>query len=406
MTIDGAAGRRDWDERLARRTHALGASEITAILSLAGATDIIAFSGGFPEPGTFSTGVLADIAARLIADDPAVALQYSATEGLTGLREYVSQRLAAAEGRRPEAGELLITSGGIDCMELLAKSYLDPGDVVVVESPTYLGAIMAFRGYEADVRGVPLDEGGMQVEALADRLAEGLRPKIVYTIPDYQNPTGLSMSTERRVQLADLARRYDFLILEDVAYRELGFDDAVPPPSLWSLAPEVVLQAGTFSKIFSPGFRMGWAVGPAQIIARLVAAKQNSDQCAGALGQRMVEEYGRGGHLQRQVVGARAVYQRRAELTTRALAAHMPDGATWTVPAGGFYVWVTCPDGIDTVALSAAARDKKVAYVPGRPFYPEAGAGSNRIRLAYSRVADDVIDEGIRRIADVVKNAL
>src|ERR1700690_1875169 len=146
MTIDGAAGRRDWDERLARRTHALGASEITAILSLAGATDIIAFSGGFPEPGTFSTG----------------------------LRDYVSQRLAAAEGRRPEAGELLITSGGIDCMELLAKSYLDPGDVVVVESPTYLGAIMAFRGYEADVRGVPLDESGRQVEALADRLAEGL----------------------------------------------------------------------------------------------------------------------------------------------------------------------------------------------------------------------------------------
>jgi 2-aminoadipate transaminase len=335
---DDAAGCRDWDERLARRTHALGGSEISAILSLAGATDIITFSGGFPEPGTFSTGVLADIAARLIAQDPAVALQYSATEGLTGVREYVSQRLAAAEGRRPGADELLITSGGIDCMELLAKSYIDPGDVVVVESPSYLGAIMAFRGYEADVRGVPLDEDGMQVEALADRLADGLRPKIVYTIPDYQNPTGLSMSTERREQLAELARRYDFLILEDVAYRELGFG-AAPPASLWSLAPDVVLQAGTFSKIFSPGFRMGWAVGPAQIIARLVAAKQNSDQCAGALGQRMLEEYGRGGHLERQVAASRAVYQRRAGLTTRALAAHMPDGATWTAPAGGFYVW-------------------------------------------------------------------
>lgn len=420
---DGGAAHRAWDELLARRTHALGGGEITAILSLAGATDIITFSGGFPEPATFSTGVLADIAARLIAEDPGVALQYSATEGLAGTREYLSGRLAAQEGRAPGTGELMITSGGIDCMELLAKSYVDPGDVVVVESPTYLGAIMAFRGYEADVRGVPIDDDGMRVDVLADLLAGGLRPKIVYTIPDYQNPSGLSMSAERRPELADLARRYGFLILEDVAYRELGFgtvlgastvlgDSTVPgagpasPPSLWSLAPDVVLQAGTFSKIFSPGFRMGWATGPAEIIGRLVVAKQNSDQCAGALGQRMLEEYGRGGHLDRQVAGARVLYQRRASLTTEALAAHMPAGSTWTTPAGGFYVWLTCPDGVDTVALAAAARAEKVAYVPGRPFYLEgAGAGTNQIRLAYSRVADDLIDEGIRRIATVIKEA-
>jgi 2-aminoadipate transaminase len=410
--------RRDWDELLARRTHALGGGEITAILSLAGATDVITFSGGFPEPATFSTGVLADIAARLIADNPGVALQYSATEGLAGVREYLSGRLAAQEGRTPGTGELMITSGGIDCMELLAKSYVDPGDVVVVESPTYLGAIMAFRGYEADVRGVPIDDDGMRVEVLAGLLADGLRPKIVYTIPDYQNPTGLSMSVERRQELADLARRYGFLILEDVAYRELGFGTAAgastvlgastaSPPSLWSLAPDAVLQAGTFSKIFSPGFRMGWAAGPAEIISRLVIAKQNSDQCAGALGQRMLEEYGRGGHLDRQVAASQVLYERRARLTTDALAAHMPDGATWTTPAGGFYVWVTCPDGVDTVALAAAARAQKVAYVPGLPFYlHDAGAGVNQIRLAYSRVADDLIDEGIRRIADVVKSAL
>ena len=403
---------RDWDARLARRTHALGGSEITAILALAGATDVITFSGGFPEPATFQAGTLADIAARLIEQEPGVALQYSATEGLAGIREYVSGRLAAQEGRAPGAGELMITSGGIDCMELLAKSYVDPGDVVVVEAPTYLGGLMAFRGYEADVRGVPVDDAGMRVDVLADLLASGLRPKIVYTIPDYQNPSGLSMSAERRRELADLARRYDFLFLEDVAYRELGFGPlgpgtGAPPPSLWSLAPDVVLQAGTFSKIFSPGFRMGWAAGPAGIISRLVIAKQNSDQCAGALGQRMLEEYGRGGHLDRQVAAARVLYERRARLTTDALAAHMPEGAAWTTPAGGFYVWLTCPDGVDTVALSAAARAKKVAYVPGRPFYLEdAGAGASQIRLSYSRVADDLIDEGIRRIADVVKSAL
>jgi 2-aminoadipate transaminase len=405
------AGRLNWDERLARRTHALGGSEITAILSLAGATDVITFSGGFPEPATFQTGTLADIAARLIADEPGVALQYSATEGLPGIRDYVSGRLAAQEGRAPGAGELMITSGGIDCMELLAKSYVDPGDVVVVEEPTYLGGLMAFRGYEADVRGVPLDDEGMRVDVLKDLLAGGLRPKIVYTIPDYQNPTGLSMSAERRQGLVDLARRYGFFILEDVAYRELGFgpeaDGVAPPSSMWSLAPDVVLQAGTFSKIFSPGFRMGWAAGPAEVVGRLVIAKQNSDQCAGALGQRMLEEYGRGGHMDRQVAESRVLYGRRARLTTEALAAHMPDGSSWTTPAGGFYVWLTCPEGVDTVALSAAARAEKVAYVPGRPFYlDDAKVGANQIRLAYSRVADDLIDEGIRRIADVVKSAL
>ncbi len=340
-----------------------------------------------------------------------MALQYSATAGLASMREYVSGRLAAQQGQAPGAGELMITSGGIDCLELLAKSYVDPGDAVVVEAPTYLGGIMAFRGYEADVRGVPLDDAGMRVDVLADLLAGGLRPKIVYTIPDYQNPAGLSMSAERRQELAHLARRYDFLIVEDAAYRELGFspleNGAALPPSLWSLAPDVVLQAGTFSKIFTPGFRMGWAAGPADVVSRLVIAKQNSDQCAGAFGQRMLEEYGRGGHLDRQIVASRVLYQRRARLTTDALAAHMPAGSTWTTPAGGFYVWLTCPDGVDTVALSAAARAMKVAYVPGRPFYPEdTAAGTNQIRLAYCRVADDLIDEGIRRIADVVKSAL
>jgi 2-aminoadipate transaminase len=166
-----------------------------------------------------------------------------------------------------------------------------------------------------------------------------------------------------------------------------------------------VLQAGTFSKIFSPGFRMGWAAGPAQVVSRLTVAKQNSDQCAGALGQRMFEEYGRGGHLDRQIVASRALYARRAELTTAALAAHLPEGSSWTTPQGGFYVWLTLPGGVDTVALSAAARELKVAYVPGRPFYIGNG-GTSQIRLSYSRVADDLIDEGIARIAAVARAAL
>jgi 2-aminoadipate transaminase len=402
--MTAALEQHDWSAGLARRAQALGGGEITAILALAGATDVITFSGGFPDPQTFPAETLAGIAAQLIAQDAGVALQYSATEGLAGVRDYVAGRLESREGAAPGPGELMITSGGIDCMELLAKSYVDPGDVVVVEAPTYLGAIMAFRGYEADVHGVAVDGDGMRVDLLGDLLAGGLRPKIVYTIPDYQNPTGLSMNAERRRELVRLARRYGFLILEDVAYRDLGFGSA-PPQCLWSLAPDVVLQAGTFSKIFFPGVRLGWAAGPAGIVSRLVVAKQNSDQCSGALGQRMLEEYGRAGHLDRQIVSSRALYARRAGLMDGALSAHMPAGTTWTRPQGGFYVWLTAPDGVDTVALSAAARARKVAYVPGRPFYP-AEAGAAQIRLAYSRVADHLIDEGIRRIGEVLRTAL
>lgn len=399
-----AMQRHNWDAGVASRTRTLGGGEITAILALAGATDVITFSGGFPAPETFATEALAEIAQRLISSDPAIALQYSATEGIESVRDYVGGRLAATDGRAPEAGELMITSGGIDCMELVAKTYLDPGDLVVVEAPTYLGAIMAFRGYEADVRGIPLDEEGLRVDELRARLTGGWRPKILYTIPDFQNPSGLSMTLERRQELVVLARRHGFMILEDVAYRELSFS-AARPPTLWALAPDVVVQAGTFSKIFCPGFRLGWAAGPAEIVARLVVAKQNSDQCSGALGQRMLEEYGRGGHMERQLVASRALYQRRAGLTGQALARHMPDGTTWTNPQGGFYYWLTAPAGIDTVALSAAARAKKVAYVPGRPFYP-GDDGQAQMRLSYSRVDDDLIDEGIRRIGEVLESAL
>jgi 2-aminoadipate transaminase len=402
--MTAALEQHDWTARQAQRTQALGGGEITAILALAGATDVITFSGGFPDPSIFRTDVLAGIAGRLITEETGVALQYAATEGIASVRDFVSGRLGTLEGLTPGPGELMITSGGIDCMELLAKSYVDPGDIVVAEAPTYLGGIMAFRGYQADVHGVPIDDHGLRTDVLASELAAGLRPKILYTIPDYQNPTGLSLSAERRTELIELARQYGFLILEDVAYRELGFGQPLPP-SMWSQAPDVVLQAGTFSKIFSPGFRMGWAAGPAEIIARLGVAKQNSDQCAGALGQRMMEEYGRSGELDQQIVRFRELLARRAQLVTQALAVHMPEGTTWTTPDGGFYVWVTAPEGVDTAALTPAARERKVAYVPGAPFYPD-GTGANQIRLAYSRVADDQIDEGIRRIGEVVRMGL
>ena len=292
--------------RFARRALGRGEAELTAIL--AGAPPgVLSMTGGFPNPDTFPTGVLDEIAMRLLRDDPDVTLQYTPCEGLLSVREYLLDRQEQLQGRRPELAELIVTSGGMECIALACHSMVDPGDTVVVEAPTYLGALMAFAGFDAAVEAIPTDADGMQVEALEERLAAGLRPKFVYVIPEFQNPTGRTMPLARRQALVDLCRRHGVLVLEDVAYRELSFDGSVLP-TLWSLAPEVVVQAGTFSKIFFPGVRLGWAVGPGEVIAQMAAAKQTTDQCAGALGQRMVEEYGRGGHFERHLPEARALY--------------------------------------------------------------------------------------------------
>lgn len=388
----------DWAASFARRTRAGGGSgAIASILALAGATDVITLSGGFPAPETFPVTILRELTDRLLADDPGIALQYSPTGGLVSVRDAVAARLERRERLRPAEAELLVTSGGIDALELLAKSLLDPGDVVLVEAPSYLGAIMGFAGYEADVRGVPMDEDGLDVDALAALLEQGLRPKLLYTIPDHQNPTGLTMSEDRRRSLAALAQRYGLLLVEDVAYRELSFTDE-RGTSLWTLAPDVVVQIGTFSKTFFPGVRLGWAAGPAVLIEQMVQAKQNSDQCAGALGQRLVEDYMRGGHLDRQLMASRALYASRCTAMLAALEKCMPGGVSWTRPTGGFFTWVTGPTGTDTTALASAARSAGVAFVPGTPFYAN-GRGERELRLSFSRVSPHDIDEGIRRLA-------
>jgi 2-aminoadipate transaminase len=401
---DEPAGAIEWERRFSRRASQQGDAEITAILALAGATgDVLTFSGGFPAPETFATDVIGPLAAELVRRDPAVALQYSASGGVASVRDYLADRVAGLDGRRPADDELLVTSGGIECMELVAKSLLDPGDDVVVESPTYLGAIMGFRGYEANLCPVPMDEDGMCVDVLADRLRAGLRPKLLYVIPEHQNPTGLTLSVERRRALVELCRAHGICILEDVAYRELHYEGRILP-SLWSMAPDVVVQAGTFSKVFFPGVRLGWAVGPAPLVAQLTVAKQNTDQCAGAFGQRLLEEYGRAGHFEPQLRRARALYAGRWALTDDALRAHMPDGCRWTRPSGGFFTWLTLPWDVDTATLRNAAMAARVAFVAGRPFYAD-GRPSNEMRLAYSRVAEDRIEEGVRRLASVVAAA-
>jgi 2-aminoadipate transaminase len=392
-----------WPDLFARRA-ALGGDELTAILSLAASTDVITFSGGFPAPETFPVDVLHRLTTELLDDDSARALQYSPTEGLPPARGAIAGLLAQRQGVTVAPDDVLVTSGGIEALQLLARTFVDVGDRVVVEGPSYLGAIMAFAGFEAQVESVSVDDGGLRVDELEQLLSAGTgpKPKLVYVIPDHQNPTGLSLAADRRVALVELCRRYGVLIVEDVAYRELGFDDAAES-SLYALGPDVVVQIGTFSKIFAPGVRLGWAVGPKTVVNAMTAAKQNSDQCSGALGQMLMAKFVTEGHLDRNLVTARALYERRATAMLRGLEEHMPDGFSWTRPRGGFFVWLTGPADVDARALVAPAARLGVAYVPGTPFYTDA-RGDNCFRLAFSRATEDDITEGVRRLGTLLRS--
>jgi 2-aminoadipate transaminase len=383
--------------RFAARTRADVGEGLVAILALAGATDIISFAGGFPDPATFPDAKLADILRSILEGGDHSALQYAPTVGLPGTLDFVTARLGRLEGNAPGEGELMITSGGIEALELLGKSFIDAGDNVALEGPTYLGAIMGFKSFEAALRAFSMDEQGLKVDEVADALASGYRPKLFYSIPDHQNPAGVTLSRERRTAFVDLARRYGFLIVEDVAYRELGFRGE-PEPSLWSLGPDVVVQAGTFSKLFTPGVRLGWGAGPAEVIHQMILAKQNTDQCAGALGQRLLEEYGRAGHLDAQIQKTRALYRGRCELLMQALDAHMPDEVSWTRPQGGFFSWASVDAPVDTTELARRAVEEGIAFVPGAPFFPD-GRGGRELRLAFSRMREDEVDEGVKRLA-------
>jgi 2-aminoadipate transaminase len=365
---------------------------------LAGAPPgVLSLAGGFPNPDTFPTAEIAEIVARLMRDDPGVALQYTAPEGIPSVREYMVERQEQQQGVRPDGAELMVTSGGMECIALVCHSLLEPGDTVAVEAPTYLGALMAFARARAEVASIPMDAEGLDVAAFAERLADGLKPRVLYVIPEFQNPSGRTLPLDRRRELVELCRRHDVLILEDVAYREIRFEGE-PLASLWSLAPDVVLQAGTFSKLLSPGVRLGWAAGPRAVIAGLAAAKQTTDQCAGALGQRIVEEYGRAGLFERGVPAARELYASHWRALDRALREHMPDGVTWSRPTGGFFSWLTLLPEMDALALRTAALEAGVMYVPGSLFY--AGAGPrHEARLSFSLLGEEALETAVVRLS-------
>jgi len=389
--------------RYAQRVQGMSASEIRALFAVASRPEIVSFAGGMPATSALDMEAVEAVAARVIRDAGATALQYGGGQGRAELRRALVE-VMDHQGVPAHADDLVITVGGQQALELIAKCFIDPGDIVLAEGPTYVGGIGALTSHQADIRHVPMDADGLQVDLLEDRLhalaAEGRRAKFVYIIPNHQNPAGVSMSIERRLRLAELAEEHDLLIVEDDPYGLLSFNGDTLP-SLRSLVPSRVIYVGTMSKTFAPGVRTGWIVAPRPIRDKLVLLREAADLCPSNLTQMVVEGWLTSQPWREQIKRFREVYRDKADVMLGALNDEMPDGVTWTVPVGAFYVWLTVPRGIDTSDLLAKAINSRVAYVPGRGFYAD-GSGGNQMRLCFSYPEVDRIADGVQRLGELL----
>jgi 2-aminoadipate transaminase len=402
--------RLDTDPYLARyasRVRGMSASEIRALFSVASRPEIVSFAGGMPATSALDLEAVEEVASRVIRDAGAEALQYTGGQGRSELRERLVE-VMHHEGVPAHADDLLVTVGGQQALELIAKCFVDPGDVVLAEGPTYVGGLGALSSHQAEVRHVPVDDEGLRVDLLEQAIGqladEGRRVTLVYTIPNHQNPAGVSLSVERRHRLAELADRHDLLLLEDNPYGLLDFEGRTFP-SLRELVPDRVVYVGTMSKTFAPGVRTGWIAAPHPVRDKLVLLREAGDLCPSNLTGMIVERWLADQPWRDQIKRFRAVYQERAEAMLSALAREMPAGVRWTRPAGAFYVWLTVPRGIDTSDLLAKAIQHRVAYVPGRGFYAD-GAGGDQLRLCFSFPPPDRIEQGITRLGELLHEEL
>ncbi|MCP3136796.1 aminotransferase-like domain-containing protein [Pyxidicoccus xibeiensis] len=389
--------------RLAQRMSRIKTSAVREILKVAERPDILSFAGGLPAPELFPVEAIAEAHAEVLATEGRAALQYSTTEGFAPLREWICGHLQK-RGRVSTADQVLITNGSQQGIDLVAKVLLDPGDLVVVENPSYLAALQTFGGYEAKFATVGSDDQGMRTDDL-ERLLATHRPKLVYVVANFQNPKGTTLSLERRRELVRLAQRHRFLILEDDPYGELRFTGE-HLPSLAAFDDEgVVVSLGTFSKTLAPGLRIGWVVGPRDFVRNLTVAKQSTDLHTATLAQRAVARlltrFDYGAHLE----SLRPVYGERANAMLAALEAHMPAGTKWTTPEGGMFLWVELPEGLSGDLLLPKAIEQKVAFVPGSPFFAN-NPRPEFLRLNYSNRPPDLIAEGMRRLGAVIAAAM
>lgn len=392
----------------ANRFQYIGHSDVAAILQLAERPEVISFAGGLPDPHTFLLDEARELTAEVLAATGQAALGYGPTAGIKTLRTWLAEHMTR-QGRPTSIEETVVTTGGIAALDLICKSVLDAGDTVVVGEPAYVAALHVFRSYQARFAGVPLDESGMQTDALRDKLRnlqrQSIYPKLLYLVPSFQNPAGLTLSIERRKALLDIAREFGLLVIEDAAYRDLRFEGEAPP-LMAALDPENVLHINTFSKVFNPGVRIGWACGPRHLIDALILAKQGQDQCSSTIGQYLTTAFAQSGLIEKQIARAVGIYKRKRDVMLSALAEALPAATRWTRPEGGFYTWVTLPDGVDTEKLLPASIEQaKVAYVPGPAFYHDR-SGQNHLRLCYSYVPEAVIEQGVQRLGQLITDAL
>jgi len=388
----------------AARTKVMHSSAMRDLMALTEREDVISLAGGMPDTSTFPPDSYAALMSTVAADSCARALQYGPTEGFERVKRCIAQ-VMAAEGMVIDTDEVLITTGGQQVIDLVCKTLLDPGDVVVCEAPTYPGAIPTFCSYQADVVGVAMDRDGMRVEDLEGVLDElertGRRPKFIYTVPNFHNPAGVTMSLARRRELVRIAGERELLVLEDNPYGLLRYEGE-SLPTLYSLDDEFVIYAGTFSKILSPGVRLGWAAAPAPILHKMQIGKSGSDLCSSSISQYFVSAYFDAGPWGDYVRSLLEIYRRRRDVMLDAMAEHFPREAEWTHPQGGLFIWATMPDYIDTTDLLARALREHVAFVPGRAAFVD-GRGGSAMRLNFSGVNEDLIREGIRRVGEVVR---
>jgi 2-aminoadipate transaminase len=388
----------------ASRTKVMKSSAMRDLMAVTARPEVISLAGGLPDTSTFPPDTFAAVAQRIAAESCAKALQYGPTEGLDETKACIAA-VMAAEGMSADPEDVIVTTGGQQVIDLVTKTLIDPGDVVIAEGPTYPGAVPVFSTYQANVVQVDMDADGMRVdllEEMLDRLdREGRRPKFVYTVPSFQNPAGVTMSLPRRRRLVEVANERELLVLEDNPYGLLRYEGE-PPPPLYALDGGVyVMYLGTFSKILSPGIRLGWVVAPPPVIEKINLGKQATDLCTSTLSQLMVQAYFERGRWRDYVDSLTAVYRTRRDTMLDSLADHFPRQAEWTRPAGGLFIWATLPDFIDTTDLLARALRDNVAFVPGGAAFLD-GRGRSSMRLNFSGCDEESIREGVRRIGEVV----
>ena len=389
----------------ASRTRVMKSSAMRDLMAITARPEVISFAGGLPDTSTFPPETFAAVASRIAAESCAKALQYGPTEGLPETKECIAE-VMAADGTRVDTDDMVVTTGGQQGIDLVAKTLIDPGDVVVAEAPTYPGAVPTFSSYQADVVQIEMDADGMRVDLLQEALErldrEGRKPKFIYTVPTFQNPAGVTMSLERRERLVEIAHERELLVLEDNPYSLLRYEGG-PVPSLHSLDGGVfVMYLGTFSKILSPGIRLGWVVAPPPVLEKINQGKSGADLCTSTLSQLMVQAYFKEVRWRDYVESLTALYRDRRDTMLDALADHFPPQAEWTRPGGGLFIWATLPDFIDTTDLLARALRDNVAFVPGEQAYFD-GRGRASMRLNFSVSDEETIREGIRRIGSVVE---